>query len=80
LPVNIGNPDEVSILDFAKEILELSGTKSKLEHKPLPTDDPKVRKPNITKARTILGWEPKVARREGMKRTLAYFTKKVAGK
>jgi dTDP-glucose 4,6-dehydratase len=80
LPVNIGNPDEVSILDFAKEIQAASGTASKLEFKPLPTDDPKVRKPNITKARTILGWEPKVARKEGMKRTLAYFTKKVAGK
>lgn len=78
LPVNIGNPDEVSILDFAKEIQELSGTKSKLEFRPLPSDDPKVRKPDITKARTILGWEPKVPRREGMKRTLDYFKKQVA--
>ena len=78
LPVNIGNPDEVSILDFAKEIQTSSGTKSSLEFMPLPSDDPKVRKPDITKARTILGWEPKVGRTEGMKRTLAYFKKQVA--
>jgi dTDP-glucose 4,6-dehydratase len=78
LPVNIGNPDEVSILDFAKEIQQLSGTKSKLEFRPLPTDDPKVRKPDITKARKLLGWEPKVLRRDGMKRTLDYFKKQVA--
>lgn len=77
LPVNIGNPDEVSILDFAKEIQSASGTKSPLEFRPLPTDDPKVRKPDITKARTLLGWEPKVARKEGMKRTLDYFKKQV---
>jgi dTDP-glucose 4,6-dehydratase len=78
LPVNIGNPDEVSILDFAKEIRELSGTKSKLEFRPLPSDDPKLRKPDITKARKLLGWEPKVPRRDGMKRTLDYFKKQVA--
>lgn len=78
LPVNIGNPDEVSILDFAKEILELSGTKSQLEYRPLPADDPKVRKPDITKARKLLGWEPRVPRREGMRRTLDYFKQKVA--
>ena len=78
LPVNIGNPDEVSILDFAKEIQKASGTKSQLEFRPLPSDDPKVRKPDITKARTILGWEPKVRRDEGMKRTLDYFKKQVA--
>jgi dTDP-glucose 4,6-dehydratase len=80
LPVNIGNPDEVSILDFAKEIQELSGTKSKLEFRPLPSDDPKVRKPDITKARKLLGWEPKVPRRDGMKRTLDYFKKQVEKK
>src|SRR3954452_8230822 len=78
LPVNIGNPDEVSILDFAKEIQDLSGTKSKVEFRPLPTDDPKVRKPDITKARKLLGWEPKVLRRDGMKRTLDYFKEQVA--
>lgn len=76
-PVNLGNPDEVSILDFAKEILELSGAKSRLVFKPLPQDDPKVRRPDITRARTLLGWEPKITRREGMKRTLDYFRQKV---
>jgi dTDP-glucose 4,6-dehydratase len=72
-PVNLGNPNEVSILDFAKEILQLSGTKSRIEFKPLPQDDPKVRKPDITRARTLLGWEPKVDRHEGMRQTLDYF-------
>ena len=72
-PVNLGNPEEVTILEFAKEILELSGSKSAIVHKPLPQDDPKVRKPDITRARTLLGWEPRVPRREGLKRTLEYF-------
>ncbi len=76
-PVNLGNPNEVSILDFAKEILELSGSKSRIEFKPLPQDDPKVRRPDITRARTVLGWEPKVERRTGMRQTLEYFRKKV---
>jgi dTDP-glucose 4,6-dehydratase len=76
-PVNLGNPNEVSILEFAKEILELSGSKSKIEHKPLPQDDPKVRRPDITRAQKLLGWEPKVQRREGLKRTLEYFRSKV---
>jgi dTDP-glucose 4,6-dehydratase len=78
-PVNIGNPNEVSILDFAKEILELSGSKSKIVYKPLPQDDPRVRKPDITRARKLLGWEPKVERREGLRRTLDFFRKKVQG-
>ncbi|MCL6525190.1 MAG: SDR family oxidoreductase [Thermoflavifilum sp.] len=73
LPMNMGNPDEVTLLDFAKEILELTGSKQKIVFKPLPVDDPKQRKPDITKARTILGWEPKVSRREGLKLTLEYF-------
>jgi dTDP-glucose 4,6-dehydratase len=76
-PVNVGNPNEVSILDFAKEILELSGSKSEIAYKPLPQDDPKVRRPDITRARTLLGWEPKVDRREGMRRTLDFFRGKV---
>ncbi len=76
-PVNIGNPNEVSILDFAREIKELSGTKSEIVFKPLPQDDPKVRKPDITRARTLLGWEPRVDRREGMRRTLEFFRAKV---
>jgi dTDP-glucose 4,6-dehydratase len=72
-PVNLGNPNEVSILDFAKEIMALSGTGSQIEFKPLPQDDPKVRKPDITRARTLLGWEPKVDRHEGMRQTLEFF-------
>jgi dTDP-glucose 4,6-dehydratase len=72
-PVNIGNPNEVSILDFAKEIVALSGSDCKIEFKPLPQDDPKVRKPDITRARTLLSWEPKVDRHDGMKATLDFF-------
>ncbi len=73
LPVNIGNPNEVTIKDVALEVLALVGSESKLCYKELPTDDPKVRQPDITKARSILGWAPKVDRSEGFKHTLAYF-------
>jgi dTDP-glucose 4,6-dehydratase len=76
-PVNLGNPDEVTILQFAREILELSGSKSTLEFKPLPQDDPRVRKPDISRARRLLGWEPKVPRADGLRRTLEYFQRKV---
>jgi dTDP-glucose 4,6-dehydratase len=80
-PVNLGNPDEVTILEFAREILKLSGSKSDFDYRPLPQDDPKLRKPDIGRARELLGWEPKVNRHEGLQRTLAYFLKKVqAGK
>jgi dTDP-glucose 4,6-dehydratase len=72
-PVNIGNPVEISLLDFAKEIISLTGTFQKIVFKPLPVDDPKQRKPDITKARNILGWEPKVDRAEGLSRTYEYF-------
>lgn len=72
-PVNIGNPDEISILDFAKEIVDLTGTDQKIVFKPLPKDDPKQRKPDITRAKDILGWEPKVSRKEGLKITYEYF-------
>jgi dTDP-glucose 4,6-dehydratase len=72
-PVNIGNPSEITLLEFAEEILKLTGSKSKVVFEPLPQDDPKQRQPNITKAKTILGWEPKVDRSEGLKRTLEYF-------
>jgi dTDP-glucose 4,6-dehydratase len=78
-PVNLGNPNEVSILDFAKEIVKLSGGKAEIAFKPLPQDDPKVRKPDITRARTLLGWEPKIGREEGMKRTMEYFRGKIGG-
>jgi len=72
-PVNIGNPDEISLKEFAEEIIKLTGTTQKIVYKPLPTDDPKQRKPDITKAREILGWEPKVKRSEGVKVTYEYF-------
>lgn len=72
-PVNIGNPDEISILDFAKEIIELTGTKQKIVFNDLPVDDPKQRQPDISKAREILNWEPKIDRKEGLKRTYSYF-------
>jgi dTDP-glucose 4,6-dehydratase len=72
-PVNLGNPSEITILEFAKEILALTGSKSSISYKPLPQDDPKVRKPDIGRARQLLGWEPKIDRHEGLKRTLAFF-------
>jgi dTDP-glucose 4,6-dehydratase len=78
-PVNIGNPDEISMLDLAKEILEISGSDSKITFKDLPQDDPKVRQPDITRARVILNWEPHVQRREGLLKTLEYF-KQALGK
>ncbi len=77
-PVNLGNPSEISILDFAKEILALSGSPSRIEHRPLPQDDPKLRRPDISRAKRLLNWEPTVDRHAGLKKTLAYFQKKVA--
>lgn len=77
MPMNIGNPEELSMLQLAQEIIELTKSKSKIIHKDLPTDDPKVRQPDITKARTILKWEPKVHRQEGLKRTIEYFKTKI---
>ena len=73
LPVNIGNPNEISLLDFAKEIQALAGTDSKIAFEPLPQDDPKQRQPDISKAREILGWQPLVDRKEGLKITFDYF-------
>lgn len=72
-PVNIGNPDEISIADFAEEIIKLTGTDQKVIYQDLPVDDPKQRQPDITKAKELLGWTPKVDRAEGLKRTYAYF-------
>ncbi|HNP66383.1 MAG TPA: SDR family oxidoreductase [Aequorivita sp.] len=73
LPINIGNPEEITILDFAKEIVKLTGTEQKIVFKPLPQDDPMQREPDISKAKEILGWEPKISREEGMKKTFEYF-------
>jgi dTDP-glucose 4,6-dehydratase len=76
-PVNIGNPHEMTIEQIAKEIIKISGSKSRIVYRPLPEDDPKVRKPDITRARTLLGWEPKVPLAEGLVKTLEYFRTKV---
>jgi dTDP-glucose 4,6-dehydratase len=73
LPVNIGNPDEITLKEFAEEILELTGNKVKIIFKPLPVDDPKQRQPDISKAKKILAWEPKIKRKEGLKLTYDYF-------
>lgn len=73
LPMNIGNPNEITIGDFAEEVVKLTGTSQKVIYKPLPQDDPKQRQPNIDKAKKILGWEPKVSRAEGLKITYEYF-------
>ncbi|HIC32030.1 MAG TPA: SDR family oxidoreductase [Flavobacteriaceae bacterium] len=72
-PVNIGNPHEISIKDFAEEIIQLTGTDQKIIYKDLPVDDPMQRQPDITRAKDLLGWEPKVGRAEGMKKTFDYF-------
>jgi dTDP-glucose 4,6-dehydratase len=77
-PINIGNPHEMTIEDIARKIIDLSGSRSKIVYRPLPVDDPKVRQPDITRARTLLGWEPKVDLDEGLRRTFAYFKEKVA--
>jgi dTDP-glucose 4,6-dehydratase len=76
-PINIGNPHEMTIKQIAETIVRMTGSKSKIVYKPLPTDDPKQRKPDITLARTLLEWEPKVALDEGLVKTLAYFKTKV---
>lgn len=73
MPVNVGNPAEITIAEFAEEIIRLTGTKQKVVYHPLPQDDPKQRQPDITRAREILGWEPKVSRSEGLKITYDYF-------
>ncbi len=76
-PVNIGNPSEITIKQFADEVIELTGSKSKIIYKELPQDDPKIRQPNIEKAKRILNWEPKVGRKEGLEITLDYFKKQL---
>lgn len=77
MPVNIGNPDEITIEEFALEVIKLTNSKSKIIYKELPTDDPQVRQPDISKAKSILNWSPKVNREEGLKLTLDYFKKMI---
>jgi dTDP-glucose 4,6-dehydratase len=79
LPVNIGNPSEMTILEFAQKVVALTGTKSEIVFRELPEDDPKVRQPDITRARTLLNWEPKVDLDTGLARTLEFFQAKVLG-
>ena len=73
LPVNIGNPDQITLKEFAEEIIALTGTRQKIVYKPLPQDDPKQRQPDISLAQKVLGWEPKVNRAEGVRITYEYF-------
>jgi dTDP-glucose 4,6-dehydratase len=77
-PVNLGNPQEMTIEQIARLIIEMTGSTSRIVYRPLPEDDPKVRQPDITRARTLLGWEPKVSLRDGLARTIDYFRQKVA--
>jgi dTDP-glucose 4,6-dehydratase len=77
-PVNIGNPHEVTIEEIARTIIRLVGSSSKLVYRPLPVDDPKQRRPDITRARTLLGWEPKIGLEEGLLKTVGYFKSKLA--
>jgi len=76
-PVNIGNPQELTILQFAQEIINATGSRSRISYKPLPQDDPRQRQPDITRARTLLKWEPKVSLSQGLAKTIEYFQKKV---
>jgi dTDP-glucose 4,6-dehydratase len=73
MPVNIGNPHEMTVLQFARKILELTGSTSSIEYRPLPQDDPQVRQPDISKAKRVLNWEPKVSLQEGLAKTIEYF-------
>ena len=74
-PINVGNPGEFTMIELAENVLRLTGSRSKLVRMPLPADDPKQRKPDIMKAKTVLGWEPKVQLEDGLKETIAYFRK-----
>ena len=77
LPVNIGNPAELTMVEFAREIIRVTGAKSRIVFKPLPQDDPKQRRPDITRARELLKWEPKITLAEGLKNTISFFRGKV---
>ena len=79
LPVNLGNPLELTILEFADRIQKLMGSAAKIVYKPLPSDDPQKRRPDITKAKQILGWEPKVGLEEGLRQTVEYFRYRLVG-
>ena len=77
LPVNVGNPSEMTVLEFARRILAVTGSDCEIVFRELPVDDPQVRQPDITKARTLLGWEPRIQLAEGLERTLVYFRQRL---
>ena len=77
-PVNIGNPDETTVAELAKLVIELTGSRSSIEHRSLPVDDPTQRQPDITLARTLLGWEPRISLRDGLARTIEWFRSRIA--
>jgi dTDP-glucose 4,6-dehydratase len=77
-PVNLGNPREMTINQFADEIIRITGTKSTIEYRPLPVDDPRVRQPDIARAKEVLGWQPRVDFEEGIKATIEYFRESLA--
>jgi dTDP-glucose 4,6-dehydratase len=79
-PVNVGNPDEITMLDLAKEIIDITQSQSDIVFKPLPQDDPKIRQPDITRAKQLLDWQPQVQRREGLLKTMEYFREAIFGK
>ena len=76
-PVNIGNPEEITVKQMAEEIIQITNSKSKIVYKELPVDDPQVRQPDISKAKRVLGWEPKTARLDGLRKTMEYFKEKL---
>ena len=73
MPLNLGNPDEFRVIELAKLVLKLTNSKSEIEHLPLPEDDPKQRKPDVAKAKKILGWDPRVSLEQGLKKAIEYF-------
>jgi len=79
-PINLGNPQEMTLLELAKRILRLTGSRSEIVFRPLPVDDPKVRQPDITRARTLLGWEPRIDTDEGLRLTVDWFKHKLGGR
>ena len=78
-PINLGNPGEFTIRELAEKVIELTGSRSKLVHRPLPADDPMQRQPDITLARKVLGWEPKIRLIDGLRKTIDYFDKRIFG-
>ncbi len=78
-PVNIGNPQEMTLLDLAKQIIRLSGSRSEIVFRPLPEDDPRVRQPDITRATTLLGWEPRIDTDEGLRLTIDWYRQRIGG-